>query len=196
MNNSNGFFPSTILNVMAFLVVRASKSLMYEVRECINSNYDRYKDIVSEKDLSEHQVDEVWVERNFEIREFYLGRDSTTKQYVGMGSFQDLGNFAYIGYFYVKPEFQRQNYGRAIMTFLEMRAMSKEITDLRLFANRKAGWAIDFYKKRGFKIISKAKDEILAMDGGVLKPFYEEDAYLMKKELPEPEPLNISFGGN
>ncbi|MFX0101526.1 MAG: GNAT family N-acetyltransferase [Candidatus Hodarchaeota archaeon] len=178
---------------MVFLVVRASKSLMHEVRECINSNYDKYKDIVSEKDRSEHQVDEEWAERNFEIREFYLGRDSDKKKYVGMGSFQDLGKFAYVGYFYVKPEFQRQNYGRSIMNFLEMRAMSKNINDLMLFANNKADWAIKFYEKLGFEIISKDKEEILSIEKGVFKPFYEEDAYLMKKVLPEVKPLNISF---
>ena len=166
-----------------FSVIRASLTLMSEVRGCINSNYDLYEPIVDPVDLPEHFVDEAWAKRNFDIREFYLGRDSDTAQFVGTGSYQNLGEFAYVGYFYVKREFQRQGLGRALMQFIEMRAKVDQISDLRLFCNQASTWAFDFYTKIGFHILTSDKAEILAMNGGVMAPFYEQNSDFMQKIL-------------
>jgi ribosomal protein S18 acetylase RimI-like enzyme len=164
-----------------FSVFRASWELMDEVRACINDNYQIYKDIVDPIDLSEHQVDEKWAELNYSIREFYVARDKG--EYIGAASFQNLENFAYIGYFYIKPPFQGQNYGRALMNFLELHAKLEKIQKICLFANNRADWAIKFYKKLGFRIISEDKQEILSFNGGILSRFYEQNAFLMEKKL-------------
>jgi len=166
-----------------FTVIRASQSLMGEVRACINSNFDLYKDIVDPVDLPEHFVDEAWAERNWDIREFYLARDSDAKQFVGMGSYQNLGEFAYVGYFYFKPEFQRRGYGRALMNFLEMRAKYDSLADLRLFCHPQSTWAVEFYTRLGFQVLTADKTEILAMHEGVMAPFYEQDALFLQKLL-------------
>lgn len=164
-------------------VIRASYELMDEVRAIINSNYDLYKDIVDPVDLSEHNVDKSWADRNFKIREFYLAR--IDGQYIGAGSYQNLRNCAYIGYFYIKRPFQRRNFGRGLMQFLEMRTMTDKLTKLRLFCNPKSTWAVEFYKRLGFSVLSSNKQEILALDKGIFTPFYEQDALLMEKILPE-----------
>ena len=79
-------------------IIRASLSLMCEIRDIINSNYQMYKEILLiPEDHNEHFVDEQWIEQNFPIREFYLARENG--KYVGMASYQNLGDFAYIGYF-------------------------------------------------------------------------------------------------
>jgi GNAT superfamily N-acetyltransferase len=166
-----------------FTIVRASRELMDEVRTIINSNYDLYKDIVDPVDLPEHWVDEAWAERNYAIREFYLARDDEQNQYLGAASYQNLGKFAYVGYFYIKREFHRQKYGQALIKFLEMRLVLNHLRDLRLFCNPKSTWARDFYLKQGFKILTSEKDEILAMDNGVMKPFYEQGALFLQKQL-------------
>jgi GNAT superfamily N-acetyltransferase len=165
-------------------VIRASYALMDEVRAIINSNYDLYKDIVDPVDLSEHNVDKSWADRNFKIREYYLARYDG--QFVGTGSYQNLKTCAYIGYFYIKRSFQRKNFGRGLMQFLELRTMTDKITKLRLFCNPKSTWAVTFYKKVGFYVLSDDKQEILTLDHGVFKPFYEQDSLLMEKILPEP----------
>jgi len=166
-----------------FTIIRASRELMGEVRTIINSNHDLYKDIVDPVDLPEHWVDDAWAERNFAIREFYLARDDAPKHYVGTASYQNLGKFAYIGYFYIKREFHWQKYGQTLMKFIEMRTVLDHVTDLRLFCNPKSMWARDFYIKIGFKVLSSEKNEILAMDNGVMKPFYEQGALFMQKQL-------------
>lgn len=172
-----------------FSVIRASMALMDEMRECINSNAPLYDQIVAPQDMSEHIVDQTWAERNFKIREFYLARDGG--QYVGGASYQKLGDFAYIGYFYIKNQLLRQGYGRKLMQFMELRTMKDEVTDLRLFANPKADWAVNFYTKYGFHILSSDKQEILAMNNKVMEPFYEENSYFMQKILPKPKALKL-----
>lgn len=166
-----------------FTIVRASRELMDEVRAIINSNYDLYKDIVDPLDLPEHRVDNAWAERNFAIREFYLARDDDPNQYVGTASYQNLGKFAYIGYFYIRRELHRRKYGQALMKFIEMRTVLNHLTDLRLFCNPKSVWARDFYVKMGFKVLASDKVEILAIDNGVMQTFYEQGALFMQKQL-------------
>ncbi len=166
-------------------IVRAGKGLMDEVRAVINSNYSLYKDIVHQKDLGEHQVNQEWACRNFAIREFYLmqRKNDAGANYVGMFSFQVLGYFAYVGYFYIKHHLLRNGLGTSMMDLVEKRALDEGVHDLRLFANPRATWALSFYLKRGFHVMESDKSRILAIDGGILAPFYEEDALLMQKDV-------------
>jgi ribosomal protein S18 acetylase RimI-like enzyme len=164
-----------------FNIIRAPLELMDEVRTCINSNYDLYEKIVDPVDLAEHQVDKIWAERNYKIREFYLARED--HKYVGTASYQKLGSFAYIGYFYIKNGFQRQGFGRVLMNFMEMRTLMDNVTDLRLFANAKSQWALNFYERLGFNIAWRKKEDILALDNGIMKPFYEENSNFLQKIL-------------
>ena len=173
-----------------FIVVRASRELMNEVMACINSNSHLYEGIVDPQDWSEHSVNEEWAEHNFQIREFYLARDHG--DYIGEALYQNFGSFAYIGYFYIKNQFLRQGYGFHLMRFMEMRTLTDNITDLRLFCNPNSAWAVDFYSKNGFQILSSDKDEILAMENGVMQPFYEENSYFMQKILEPPKPLTLN----
>lgn len=172
-----------------FTVFRASIQFMDNVIECLNSNADLYKTIVDPKDWLEHLVDKTWAERNFKIREFYLARDQG--QYVGMASYQKLGSFAYIGYFYINRAWHRKGYGKALMNFMEMRTLTDNLVDLRLFCNPRSTWALNFYQKVGFQILETEKAKILAMDNGVMEPFYEECSYFMQKRLKAPK-LNLS----
>jgi len=168
---------------MGFTIIKATRDMMDDVKACINSNYDLYKNISDPDDLSEHQVDDAWADRNFKIREFYLLQDEDTGESTGEGSFQVLGKFAYIGYFYVKAGFQGQGRGKILMKYLEELALERGKHDLRLFVHAKADWAKNFYKNMGFKVFKSAKDSILAIDNGILKPFYEEGSLLMRKQL-------------
>jgi GNAT superfamily N-acetyltransferase len=174
-----------------FTVIRASMALMNEVQACVNENAFLYEYIVDPKDLGEHHVDTAWAERNFKIREFYLAR--AEGEYVGAASYQKLGSFAYIGYFYIKPKCHKLGYGQQFMRFLEMRTQSDNVTDLRLFANGKANWALSFYERVGFKVLMTEKQDIMNIDNGIFKPFYEEGAYLLQKVLPKPILKNISL---
>ena len=171
-------------------IIRASLSLMGEIRNIINSNYHMYKEILLiQEDHNEHFVNEQWVEQNFPNREFYLVREDG--EYVGMVSYQNLGDFAYIGYFYIKFGYHRKGYGRKIMQFLEMRAKSDQLNEIRLFVNKSADWAEKAYESMGFKPLSSNKQEILSMNEGLLTKYYEEGQTLLFKTLPPLKPTNI-----
>ncbi|XEO77422.1 hypothetical protein WKT22_02451 [Candidatus Lokiarchaeum ossiferum] len=175
---------------MVFSVIRASRTLMVEVQRIINSNFYLYKDIiVHPEDISEHQVDEAWVEKNFARREFYVARDQG--EYVGMCSYQKIGSFAYIGYLFVQDGYHRQGYGKKMLQFLEMRTYQDKLTDLRLFSNKNAKWAIEAYLKMGFSILSSDATEICNMEGGVMAPFYEANHIFFQKILPSPKPISF-----
>ncbi|MHA1646013.1 MAG: GNAT family N-acetyltransferase [Promethearchaeota archaeon] len=171
-------------------IIRASLSLMGEIRDIINNNYQMYKEILLiPEDHLEHFVNEKWVEQNFPIREFYLVRENG--EYVGMASYQNLGDFAYIGYVYVKFGNHRKGYGRNIMQFLEMRAKSDQLKEIRLFVNKSADWAEKAYESMGFKLLSSDKQEILSMNQGIFAKYYEEGQTLLFKTLPPLKPTNI-----
>jgi len=171
-------------------IIRASLSLMGEIRDIINSNYQMYKKILLiPEDHNGHFVDEQWIEQNFPIREFYLARENG--EYVGMASYQNLGDFAYIGYFYVKFGYHQKGYGKNIMQFLEMRAKSDQLKEIRLFVNKSADWAEKAYKSMGFKPLSSDKQEILSMNKGIFAKYYEEGQTLLFKTLPPLKPTNI-----
>lgn len=174
-------------------IIRASFSLMNEIREIINSNYQMYEKILLiPDDHNEHFVDEQWAEQNFQIREFYLIRENG--EYVGMVSYQNFGNtgdFAYIGYFYIRFGHHRKGYGKKAMQFLEMRAKSDQLGEIRLFVNKSADWAEKAYKSMGFKILSSSKEEILSMNQGIFKKYYEEGQTLLFKTLPPLKPAKL-----
>jgi len=168
---------------MVFEIIRATRDMMVHVRDIINSNYILYASIVDARDLGEHSVTDAWADKNFKIREFYLLREDGRGEYVGAGSFQVLGDFAYVGYLYVRFGCQRRGLGQVLVSFLGQRAMEAGIRDLRLFVNEKASWARDFYARMGFTLYLSRKEDILGLDGGIMTPFYEEGSLLMRKLL-------------
>ncbi len=171
-------------------IIRASLSLMDEIREIINSNYQMYEKILLiPEDHDEHFVSEQWATQNFPDREFYLAREE--QKYVGMGSYQNLGDFAYIGYFYIKIGFHRKGYGKRIMQFLEMRAKSDQLKEIRLFVNKSAEWAEKAYKSMGFKELSSNKQEILSLNDGIFNKYYEEGQTLLFKTLSPLKPATL-----
>ncbi|MHA1730673.1 MAG: GNAT family N-acetyltransferase [Promethearchaeota archaeon] len=163
-------------------IVRASREMMGRVRAIIRSNADLYRDIVqNEDDWLEHDPKEEWEGKNFPIREFYLARHEG--EYVATGSYQVVGDFAYVGYLYVERQFHGRGYGRALLRFIEARAKADGINDLRLFCNPGSDWALGFYEKLGFHVLTGDKGEILAVGPGVMRPYYEEGALLLQKIL-------------
>nr|MDO8084202.1 GNAT family N-acetyltransferase [Candidatus Sigynarchaeum springense] len=164
-------------------IVRATRDMMVHVQDIINSNYPLYEGIVDPRDIGEHRVDGAWARRNFAIREFYLLREAGSTSYVGFGSFQVLGNFAYVGYLYVRHGYHQRGYGKAIVSFLERRAVDAGVHDLRLFVNEKATWAREFYARMGFTVFLSRKEDILGLNGGIMASFYEENSLFLRKVL-------------
>jgi len=166
---------------MFLSIWRINKELMPTVAEIIRSNFDLYKDFISQKDISEYLVDQNWIERNYNLREFYLLKYQT--EFFGTFSFQKLNEYAYIGYFFIKNGYHRRGFGSFILKYIEIKARTENLNKIILLVHPEAYFAVNFYKKHNFGIIETNKKRILEFENGLLKDFYEEGSILMCKNL-------------
>ena len=160
---------------------RAKLDDMPVVAEFIRSSSDWYEKFVDEKDMAEHDVDETWMTKNYFRREFYIG--SNGEEDVGTISMQNLNGFAYLGYIYLDVKHVGKGYGHRLMEFAKHEAKRKGMKGLVLIAHPEASWAVKAYLKFGFKVVAKAKKEVLNWNNGSLKPYYEEGFHLYKLAL-------------
>ena len=166
---------------MTLEITRARWTDMPQVAAFIRSSAHWYEEIVDEKDLGEHHVDEAWIAKNYFRREFYLGKDDGKA--IGTISLQVIKGFAYLGYIYLDVDQVGKGYGQQLMEFAKKEAKRRHLKGMVLIAHPKAKWATRAYLKYGFKKIATEKREVLSWNGGVLKPYYEEGFELYKFAL-------------
>lgn len=154
---------------------------MHVAAEIVSSTAEWYRPIVAEKDMAEHQVDDRWAQKNYLMREFYFGRvDGKT---VAILSLQHCGDYLYLGYIYVRAQTVGRGLGRQLLDFAARAAAQRGYRGLVLIAHPKATWAVRAYEKFGFRALLRSRDEVLAWNGGFLRPFYEEEFVLYRYEL-------------
>ncbi len=139
----------------------------------INSSTEWYRNLVTEDDLAEHEVDMEWADINFKRREFYIGYDENNTP-VGTISLQFFGDYAYLGYIYVDTSHVGKAYGKQLMDFAKAECKTRGAKGMVLIAHPKATWAIKAYQKYGFDLVYRDKADILAWNDGALKPYYED----------------------
>ena len=85
---------------------------------------------------------------------FLLEQES---QVAGVMGIQDKGDVALVRHAYVAPQMQRQGVGRRLLRHLE------NLTDKPMLIGTwaAASWAIDFYVRNGFTVVSKDEKERL-----------------------------------
>lgn len=154
-------------------VVPAAYEDMNLVADFVRSSADWYREIIDERDMSEHAVDDEWAKINFRRRDFYLGLAGETA--VGTISLQYFGEYAYIGYVYLEIQHVGKGYGHDLLSFAESRARDCGMRGLALICHPKATWASRAYTKFGFERIASDKKDVLAWQDGVLQPHYEEE---------------------
>jgi len=171
--------PCHILPEDSNLEIRRAKiSEMKIVAEFVRSSSSWYEKFIDEKDVGEHDVGEEWIEKNFFRREFFIGNNG--QEDIGTISMQSMKEYSYLGYIYLDIKHVGKGFGHDLMEFAKQKAKSKGLSGLVLIAHPKATWATKAYEKFGFKVIAKAKDEVLSWKDGVLKSYYEEGFHLYK----------------
>ena len=167
-----------------FQIFRASKELLPDVVDILNSNAPLFESIVNDPAHSDEvNVTLEWAQENFESREFYVIRDGESN--VGFATYQNLEKFAYVGFLFINYGKHGNGYGSALVNYLLWRAKTDKLPSLRLFVNRHADWALDFYQKLDFTIISEKKAEIVAMDDRLMERFYVDDHIYMEKRISQ-----------
>ncbi len=150
----------------------ARREEMATIAAFIRSTADWYRPFVAEKDMAEHEVDDAWGQRNYEIRDFYLG--SVDDRPVGTISLQYFGDYAYIGYVYLDADQVGNGYGRQLLDHAARLARKRGMKGLCLIAHPEAKWATKAYRKYGFQRTATEREQVLSWNGGFLRDFYEE----------------------
>lgn len=153
-------------------ILRAQRDQMHDVAALVRSSAKWYEPFVEPEDMSQHEVGERWISENFSRREFYVGYLDGVS--VGTISFQELGDFAYLGYIYLNVKYVGRGFGHQLMKFAEQLARARGLEGMFLIAHPSADWATKAYKKYGFRVLHRSKDQVLSWKDGILKPYYEE----------------------
>ena len=114
-------------------------------------------------------------------RDFYVAVADGTP--VGTLTLQFFGEYTYLGYVYIDTAHVGNGYGRKLLEFAARESKNRGMKGMVLIAHPQASWAIKAYQKFGFKLAHRDKDDILAWNGGVLKPYYEEYFQLFMYDL-------------
>lgn len=166
---------------VAFEIRRARREDMPKIAGFVRSSADWYRKIVSEDDMSEHDVDEKWQAENYRLRDFYIG--SVDGESVGTISLQYFGDCAYLGYIYLDVKHVGKGYGHELMDFAENVARKRGMRKLALIAHPDATWAKRAYLKYGFEIVETEEERVKAWRDGALEPYYERGFELYLYDL-------------
>lgn len=161
---------------------RAQPTDMPIIAEIIRSSAQWYRPFVHEKDMTEHDVDKKWEIENYKKREFWVGKDSVDKT-VGTVSLQYFQETAYLGYVYLHSEQTGRGYGKILLDHAKEQAIKNGMKEMILIAHPKADWATKAYRRYGFNILLKNRDDVLSWKNGLLRPYYEEGFYLFHYDL-------------
>lgn len=164
----------------------ARREDMSLVAEFVRSSADWYRPLVSEEDMSEHEVGKEWAKENFERRDFYIGESDG--EAVGTISLQYFGDYAYLGYIYLSVEHCGKGYGQKLMKFAERKARDAGMKGMALIAHPDATWATRAYLKYGFEIRKTDESGVKEWQDGVLEPYYETDFQLYIYEFGDETP--------
>jgi GNAT superfamily N-acetyltransferase len=171
---------------VSFDIRRARREDMPAIAGFVRSSADWYREIVSEDDMSEHDVDETWEDENYRQRDFYIG--SVDGEPVGTISLQYFGDCAYLGYIYLDVKHVGKGYGHQLMNFAEDVAKKRGMRQLALIAHPDATWAKRAYLKYGFDIVETEEKRVKAWKDGALEPYYENGFQLYLYDLAPSRP--------
>ncbi len=161
---------------------KARREDMNKIAQFISSSAEWYRPLIDEKDLGEHLPDQKWMEKNYHLRDFYIGENHKNQEF-GTISLQYFGDITYLGYIYLDTRFVGKGYGKKLIDHAKKISLKKGQEAMILISHPEAKWAIRAYEKYGFEKKLEAKSEILNYRNGLMKPYYEEGFHLYEYKL-------------
>ncbi len=144
-----------------------------EIANLINNANKKYKEIHSDelfKAIGYGELESVTSIEDDEKKREILGLYLNNK-IIGYGSFYlKNSQTVWISRLYVDPNYQRQGFGMKIIEKIKNISKSYKAKVLVLETDKKAYWAVDFYKKMGFFILSDKDLKIFPFDLVLNKP--------------------------
>lgn len=118
------------------------------------ANYHAYRNIIPLEHFKHPVVTRSQILRDMKEMIFYVYR--LENKIVGVIALKPLHEekVGLIRWVYVHPKYQRKGIGSALLKYVEEEAHKMKLKRLQLFTHEKAFWAINFYKKHGYRIIN------------------------------------------
>jgi len=140
------------------MIEKARSTEIEEIISVINrSNREVYREIVPK----EYFKEPLFTVENFSpiFKKMIFYTYKIDKEIVGVAGLEiECEDRARIHYVYILLEYQRKGIGTALVSFIEQIAKEKCIKKIRLLIAGKAYWALNFYKKLGYKFDSRIEN--------------------------------------
>ena len=136
------------------MIREARYSDVEEICRVINeSNYWAYKDIIPKKYFKYPIVTPSDVLRDMVRMKFFVYEFEG--KIIGVAALEPRvrEGIGYVRRVYVHPKYQRRGIGTMLMNYIENHAKKLGIRKLYLVVHEKAVWAINFYRKLGYRAV-------------------------------------------
>ncbi|RLE92371.1 MAG: hypothetical protein DRN04_10510 [Thermoprotei archaeon] len=136
------------------MIQKADAKDVNEIVSVINeSNYQAYRSIIPPEHFKHPVVTHNQILRDMKEMIFYVYK--LKDKVVGVAALKPLHEkrTGLVRWVYVHPKHQHKGIGSALIKHIEEEARKLNLKKLRLFTHEKAVWAINFYKKHGYRIV-------------------------------------------
>jgi len=126
-----------------------------EVLSVINiSNAEAYRKIIPPQYFKEPIFTYEDILEKFREMTFYVYE--MEDRIIGVAALEPRGDLANIRFVYVLPQHQRKGVGTSLVRYIEEEAKRLGFRKLRVpYVDMNADWAINFYKKLGYRVVEK-----------------------------------------
>ncbi len=140
------------------MIQRASLNDLNEILFVINvSNREAFSKIIPKEYFRFPILTFDELLRYFRVMEFYVYR--VENRIVGVSALHvESKNVGRIHWVYILPKYQRRGIGTALIRHIEKRAKELGLRKLKLITPEKAFWAINFYRKLGYRIVGRIRN--------------------------------------
>lgn len=139
------------------MISELSTSCIHRILEIINEAAQVYKGVIPDDRWKEPYMSTKELKKEMDDGVNFFGwiEDTTI---VGVMGIQPLKDITLIRHAYIVPKHQNKGIGGKILRYL---ISLTEIVDILVGTWKAATWAINFYEKHGFKLVSKKEKETL-----------------------------------
>lgn len=167
------------------MIVRKPRLEEYkEVTNVINSEKEQWEQVLSEQELQDLHIGQETVDDLIEDAEKrnYLVAELGGK-IVGFIEWKPkTHNIAWISMLQVLPSYQRQGVASGLLKKVEEQVKVEGFSAIALETQKKATWAVSFYEKHGFSVLSLT-DFHSGLYEGLFNQEPVESTYIFGKEL-------------
>ncbi len=137
------------------MIDKARSEDINEILAIINeSNRASYRDIMPPEYFREPVLTLEQLVQDFEAMSFYILRSG--QEIIGVVALdvrtESKGRIRWV---YVLPQYQRKSVGTSLVLYVEGIAIRLGLEKLSLLVNGQADWAINFYKKLGYRLVER-----------------------------------------